>query len=506
MTPRLPAPTEIVLGPPGTGKTTELLQVVEEEMAAGTDPRRIGYYTFTRRGATEAQDRAMAKFGFSRADLPHFRTLHSEAMRQVGLTSSQVIEGPRLQEFGDWIGERIEGRFSMEEGLQSGYSRGDRMLFMDNLARVRQRTIRQQYDEDHDEIDWLAVDRFSRGLREFKMARALVDYTDMLEQFVARGQSPGLEVVVVDEGQDLSPLQWAVVAVLCRGARRAVVAADDDQNIYKWAGADVEHILRLEGQVRVLGQSFRVPRQIQALADGIVGRVRERRPKSWLPRADEGVVRFAAGLEEVDWTGPGVLVLARNQYLLTPVMRELENSGVLYERHGHPSVRQPILDAVVTWERLRGGEPQRVADVRKVYAHLETGVGVRRGHRTLPGLVADATVTIEDLRRDGGLLAPTTIWHEALTGIPARERSYMVRCRRRGERFSQAPRVRVGTIHDSKGGERDRVVLLTDMAPRTHAEMTRDPDSEHRVFYVGATRAREELVVVRPRTSRHYEV
>jgi ATP-dependent exoDNAse (exonuclease V) beta subunit len=36
--------------------------------------------------------------------------------------------------------------------------------------------------------------------------------------------------------------------------------------------------------------------------------------------------------------------------------------------------------------------------------------------------------------------------------------------------------------------------------------MTRDPDSEHRVFYVGATRAREELVVVRPRTSRHYEV
>lgn len=82
----------------------------------------------------------------------------------------------------------------------------------------------------------------------------------------------------------------------------------------------------------------------------------------------------------------------------------------------------------------------------------------------------------------------------------------MIRCRRNGERFSHPPRVRVGTIHDSKGSERERVVLLTDMAPRTHAEFRGDPDSEHRVFYVAATRAKEELVVLRPRTNLSYEV
>lgn len=507
----LPAPCDIVLGPPGCGKTTELLRQVEELLESGVEPSRIGYYAFTRRAATEAQDRAMARFGLRRADMPHFRTLHSEAMRLSGLSSSQVLERDRLTEFADWIGERITGRFSVEDGLMSGYERGDRMLFMDNLARVRRVPLRRQYDDDHDELDWATVERFSRGLREFKAARGLVDYTDMLEVFVGSGHGPDLHTVFVDESPDLSTLQWACVARLGARAARIVVAGDDDQAIYKWAGADVEHLLTLEGQVRVLGQSYRVPRAVQRVADRVIGRVSRRRPKTWLPRDEEGVVRYVSSLDEVDWSDrggddTGVMVLARNQYILTGVMRELRSSGYLYEYHDRPSVRPSILTAVVTWERLRAGEPQKISDVRKMYEFLEVGSGVRRGHKTLRGAEADDRVSIADLQERGGLLAPPAIWHEVLIGIPAEERQYMIKCRRRGERFSRPPRIRVGTIHDSKGGERSRVVLLTDMAPRTHAEMAGDPDSEARVFYVGCTRAKQELIVVRPRSNKHYEV
>lgn len=220
-----------------------------------------------------------------------------------------------------------------------------------------------------------------------------------------------------------------------------------------------------------------------------------------------------SSLEEIDWSrrgddDRGVMVLARNQYLLIPVMRELQAAGYLFEYHDRPSVRQSILSAVVTWERLRTGTPQRVADLRKMYEHFEVGVGVRRGSKTLSRLGSDMErlVSFEEMQTAGGLLAPREIWHEVMTAIPERERAYMVRCRRRGERFSQPPRIRVGTIHDSKGGERDRVVLLTDMAPRTHQEMAADTDSEHRVFYVGATRAMSELHIVRPRTNKNYEV
>ncbi len=482
------------------------MEMMEQVLAQGVEPGKIGFYTFTRRAAEVAQSRAQERFGFTKRDLPHFRTLHSEAMRQMGLSSSQVLDGERMQDFADWIGERITGRFSMADGLHVGYERGDRMLFMDGLARVRRRTLREQYDEDNDEIDWLAVERFSRGLREYKEANSLVDYTDMLELFSSRGGILDLHTVFIDEAPDLSPLQWAVASHLVGEAKRVVVAGDDDQNIYKWAGADATFFMELEGQVTVLGQSFRVPSAVQRVARGIISRVTRRRPKEWAPRPIEGAVKWASSLEEIDWTGPGVLLLARNQFLLEPVMAELRRAGVLYEYHDRPSVRQSVLDAVVVWERLRGGEAQDVADVRKMYAQMELNVGVKRGHKTLPSVPDGSKLTFEELQQNHGLLAPRDIWHKTLTGISAVERAYMVRCRRNGERFSQPPRVRVGTIHDSKGGERDRVVLLTDMAHRTHLDMYRDPDSEHRVFYVGATRAKEELVVVRPQSSKFYEV
>jgi superfamily I DNA/RNA helicase len=70
-----------VFGPPGSGKTTYLLNVVDRELAADLSPMQIGYFSFTKKAATEAKDRAILKFPAlnARTDFPYFRTLHSLA-------------------------------------------------------------------------------------------------------------------------------------------------------------------------------------------------------------------------------------------------------------------------------------------------------------------------------------------------------------------------------------------------------------------------------------------
>ena len=80
----------IVLGPPGTGKTTTLLNKVDDYLKK-TDPDKIGYFAFTKKAANEARDRAIRDFNLTEDDLPYFRTLHSLAFRKLGLKKDQVM-------------------------------------------------------------------------------------------------------------------------------------------------------------------------------------------------------------------------------------------------------------------------------------------------------------------------------------------------------------------------------------------------------------------------------
>jgi DNA helicase-2/ATP-dependent DNA helicase PcrA len=501
---------EIVLGPPGSGKTTEVLRMVDEDLTAGVPPDRIGLITFTRMGANEAAERACAKFKMDRKQLRWFRTIHSLCFAACGSTAGDVLEGKKIVEFGDWLGVRLSESVSMDEGSTFGYEPGDRALFMENLARVRCIPLRQQFDENDDNLPWPLVDRVSRGLARFKNDRGLVDYTDMLQMFVDGDWTPVLDRLYVDEAQDLSQLQWRVVFKLARGvwARggRVVIVGDDDQSLYLWSGADLNQFVTMPGRARVLGQSWRVPRAPQRLAEAIIGQVHNRRPKQWAPRDAEGIVSRIRSTHELDaHDGEDILILGRNAYVLRPVMEWLRREGAIFEWRGHGSVSKPVLEAVTAWETLRAGKEVSIDEARAAYVYLASGTGVKRGYKQLSNFGPEEIVTMNDLVERGGLLH-SGIWHESLTRIPDEERAYILRARQKGEKLRKRARIRVSTIHGAKGGQAGHVVLFRDMASRTYAEMDRSPEDEHRVWYVAATRVREKLTIVAPKTRQQYDI
>jgi DNA helicase-2/ATP-dependent DNA helicase PcrA len=497
------AEPEIILGPPGTGKTTTLLDIVDNEMVSGTPPDRVGFVTFTRRGAETAISRAAERFKLPRSDFPHFRTLHSLAYRTLGLRPEDVMERDRLRDFSDYAGVRVTGTWC-DDGTFAGYEVGDRVLFMENLARMRGVPLRQLYDEDDDRLSWGTVDHVSRCYAAYKTAHGLLDYTGMLQEMLVRDTAPALDVLLVDESQDLSILQWRVVWRLAQGARRVVIAGDDDQALYVWAGADVDTLVNMQGSVRVLGRSHRVPRAVQGVANAVIGRVAHRRPKAWEPRDEEGSVGRELDISGCNFSGEDILVLARNNYVLQEqVEPELRRRGVLYDFGGRSAVSPAVLRAVQAWEKLRSGGSVSADDANAVYSYMTAGEGVMRGAKAKLKKCEEEKLSLTDLINQFGLTT-TAIWHDALTRLPPDEISYMLAARRAGERLTGKARVRLSTIHGSKGGEADEVILMTEMARRSFVEMERNEDGEARVFYVGATRARQKLTIVDSLTDRAY--
>ena len=109
------------------------------------------------------------------------------------------------------------------------------------------------------------------------------------------------------------------------------------------------------------------------------------------------------------------------------------------------------------------------------------------------------------LQKDYGLkVSKDKPWFEALKNIPITKSIYIRAVLRRGENIRKQPRIKLSTIHGSKGGEADNVMLLTDLTRKADAEYWRQRDQERRVFYVGMTRARNTLNIVRSQSDREF--
>jgi DNA helicase-2/ATP-dependent DNA helicase PcrA len=472
---------QIIAGPPGTGKTTTLIDIMEKEMENGVEPEEIAFVSFTKKATQEAMQRVIDTFRLAPKDFPWIRTFHSIAYQVRGCHRDQVMASNHYDEIGKMLGIEFsrDTMSDIMEGALSTRHKGDYYNYMYNFARARGLTFETVWDmlRDEDTLDWFEFKRYVNTVTEYKNDNGLIDFCDML--FVHDTAIP-VKVAIIDEAQDLSTAQWKLAASLFRTAERMYIAGDDDQAIYTWAGADVKHFLNMEGERRVLSQSHRIPRKIHTLAMEIAERINMRMPKVYHPKAEQGSVDFYHRADDVDFSSGSWLLLARNGYMLSALARVCRDQGVYFSFRGGSSVNKQHLKAIMIWEAHRKGTPITTEEM----------------------LFADQFMP----RNCHDIWSSNKIWHEVLTGIPEYDRDYYISLLRRGEKITKEPRVHISTIHGVKGGEADNVALVTDISLKTHYTKERFPDHEHRVWYVGATRAAKSLHIILPKTKFSYNI
>lgn len=527
-----------VFGPPGTGKTTFLQNQVEKwARAEGSDGIMVA--SFTRAAAAELSSR----------DLPlHPRqvgTLHSYAYRAMG--GSIEIAEKHVADFNQThpgFALSVEQQTDVEDHnieVISGRTDGDRLMSEWSVLRAQRVPV---------ELWSTSIQSFAYAWGDWKDGNDLLDFTDLIEialtdTLVAPGEPT---IGFFDEVQDFTPLELALVRRWAAGMDRVVLAGDDDQCIYAFTGATPDAFLDPpvdDEHKRVLSQSYRLPGAVHAIASRWITQVERRETKDYAPRVDAvGRVRF---LETATARAPDLLVREIDDHLAVPdrtVMVLTSCSFMLDQikaalKAAAIPFHNPYRRKRGDWNPLVAGTEKRRTAVDRLLAFLRpqpdvwgelsrwyTGDDVKawvdpltvkdllaRGAKSnLPALPGNEL----DVDLFDALFLPAAIeevmfavqrgdvaWFDRhLMASKARPFEFPVHVARTrgGAVLRERPRVVIGTIHSVKGAQADVVYLAPDLSAPAMQEYIggdrRAHDAVVRQFYVGMTRAREELVVL----------
>jgi DNA helicase-2/ATP-dependent DNA helicase PcrA len=517
-----------VLAGAGTGKTRAVAHRIAYGAATGvTDPARVLAVTFTTRAAGELRARlrqlgaVVPGAGLERVQA---RTFHSAALRQLTHFWPGTVGGPVPQVIDSKIGLIAEAarRLRLSAGLPE---------LRDAAAEVEWAKVTQVRPDDYAAASAKAgrsgpfsADKLARlyaAYEELRRERHVVDFESVLELTAAiLTQDPAAAAAmrdrydsfVVDEYQDVNPLQKLLLEAWLGDRDDLCVVGDPRQTIYSFTGATPSYLTGFaaefpDARVIRLVRNYRSTPQVVALANrvsaaGALGGapLAAQLPAGPAPRftehADEpaeyaAVARQAAALIAAG-TPPGeIAVLVRINAQTQGFEQALADAGVPFQLKGaerffeRPEVRQAVA-LLRGAARSASAQDDAAAQVRPVLA----GLGLSPQPPAGRGVARD---------RWESLAVVAQLADDFFAAHPAATLAGLAQELAERSASGQAPAaqgVTIGSLHAAKGLEWTAVFLpgLTDgTLPIVHAQSADAVAEEHRLFYVGVTRAREQL-------------
>jgi len=528
-----------LIGSAGSGKTTELLRIMEGAKAAlGGSPFSVGFASKTRAARAEAVNRASLAWGVPAEVLSRdgwFKTCHGVAHRQLAIVKGQMIDDSKASQI--WLADalKVDVRTIIDD--DSGYAvyAGDKSaataLNCWEVSRARieplRVTIARMVRAGAEVPPFAQCKQFITRYEQAKRLENRSDFTDLLARYAGimfdpdgfyevdpEGELPsGVRAWIFDEAQDASALIDRVCRRLSAGPEVlwTYLAGDPFQSIFSFAGSNAKHFMSWPSdKKKIMPKSYRCPKPILELGEKCLRQMNDGYFDRGVAHADhDGAISRGGGPSAVvpalDPT-KSTLILARCNFTLDDWAEALRRKKMPFSKLKSKDNTSALRGIKALWD-LEHGEAVSADDFACAIAEIPSrgkdGPLLERGTKaswerddTLRRWVAIFPSDLEDTGMTQAMVDRVTggTWGDLVTG-GERWRNSAVKW---GADLATHPQIRLGTIHAAKGMESDVVVLSTTTTRRIEEAQRADReayDEERRVEYVGVTRARRELIV-----------
>ena len=496
----------IIPGPPGTGKTYRLVNhyLAKEINDLNTDPKKIIYVTFSNAAAEVANEKI-------KYPLLYISTLHHLGTRECSIdTTTQLLKDRKWKQFTSQSQICRGMKFETKRDIYGNTIHQNPHMRIITYSRSKKISLMEaalQLDLHHSVDLWL-TEQIDEDLRSYKNQTGMVEFSDMITKFVEEDKRLALDAIFLDEAQDLSPLQWDMFFHIEDQCKRSYIAGDDDQTIYGFQGADPSIFINLKGTFDNQIQSHRVPKKIHAKALEILKHINERLDKPWEARGEEGTYKENCLLTDFDFKKDDWMILAQTNAQLRETAQFLNDLNLRYKGGQNELLPADLLKAYRIWTRLNDGASVSGEEAQHVIKNFLRKKQVKHGFGEGKLLDKVFTVTLEELQKDHGLLVAGSWEHLHMSD---EQKNYIKLLLKSGDNLTTDSKIELSTIHGAKGRECENVILYIDFGSEDEndflaREADKDPDKIHRLFFVGVTRAKQNLYIMESTQTNFYNI